>query len=58
RAKDGGSGLGLAISKEIVEDHHGSLEVHSQVGAGTTFTVRLPRAPASDCRKPARPCRF
>jgi two-component system, NtrC family, sensor kinase len=58
RSSDGGTGLGLAISKEIVEDHHGSLEVHSQVGAGTTFIVRLPRTLPSDCRKPARPCRF
>ncbi len=40
----GGSGLGLAISKEIVEAHRGSLEASSQVGVGTCFTVRLPRA--------------
>jgi two-component system NtrC family sensor kinase len=57
RHQEGGSGLGLAISKEIVDAHHGSLEVKSQVGAGTTFTVRLPRS-LSDCRKPNRGCRF
>jgi PAS domain S-box-containing protein len=57
RHDEGGSGLGLAISKEIVDAHHGSLEVRSQVGAGTTFTVRLPRS-LSDCRKPNRSCRF
>ena len=57
RQGEGGSGLGLAISKEIVDAHHGSLEVKSQVGAGTTFTVRLPRT-LSDCRKPPRSCRF
>jgi two-component system, NtrC family, sensor kinase len=57
RQDEGGSGLGLAISKEIVDAHHGSLEVKSQVGAGTTFTVRLPRSLA-DCRKPSRGCRF
>jgi PAS domain S-box-containing protein len=57
RSDEGGSGLGLAISKEIVDAHNGSLEVTSQVGAGTTFTVRLPRT-LSDCRKPARGCRF
>ena len=43
--------------KEIVDAHHGSLEVKSQVGAGTTFTVRLPRS-LSDCRKANRGCRF
>lgn len=57
RHQEGGSGLGLAISKEIVDAHHGSLEVKSQLGAGTTFTVRLPRS-LSDCRKPSRGCRF
>jgi two-component system, NtrC family, sensor kinase len=57
RHDEGGSGLGLAISKEIVDAHHGSLEVKSEVGAGTTFTVRLPRS-LSDCRKPTRACRF
>jgi two-component system NtrC family sensor kinase len=57
RHDEGGSGLGLAISKEIVDAHHGSLEVKSEVGAGTTFTVRLPRSLA-DCRKPVRGCRF
>jgi two-component system NtrC family sensor kinase len=57
RHDEGGTGLGLAISKEIVDAHHGSLEVKSKVGAGTTFTVRLPRS-LSDCRKPIRGCRF
>jgi heavy metal sensor kinase len=44
RSRDaGGSGLGLAICKSIIEAHGGSLDVSSQVGAGTTFTVRVPR---------------
>lgn len=39
---DGGSGLGLAIVHKIVEVHQGSIEVFSQEGVGTTFTVHLP----------------
>ena len=37
-----GSGLGLAISKGIVEGYGGAIEVQSEVGEGTCFTVRLP----------------
>jgi len=37
-----GVGLGLAISRGIVERHHGRIEVHSELGRGTTFTVTLP----------------
>lgn len=43
----GRSGLGLAISKAIVEAHGGALEVVSELGRGTTFTVRLPVAKSS-----------
>ena len=37
-----GTGLGLSICKEIVEQHGGSLAVHSSEAEGTTFTVWLP----------------
>jgi len=38
-----GSGLGLYISKQIVTLHKGVIEVQSTVGAGSVFTVRLPK---------------
>ncbi len=38
----GGMGVGLAIAKEYVEAHHGAIDVVSQVGIGTKFTVVLP----------------
>lgn len=40
--KPKGIGLGLAISKRLVEQNGGKIEVASQVGQGTTFTVKLP----------------
>jgi heavy metal sensor kinase len=40
---DGHWGLGLAISKAIVEAHGGSIQVTSQPGVATEFTLRLPR---------------
>jgi len=42
RAEVQGSGLGLVIVKEIVDYHHGRIEVDSEEGAGTTVRVRLP----------------
>jgi PAS domain S-box-containing protein len=37
-----GTGLGLSISYEIVQRHHGEITVKSEVGTGTTFTIKIP----------------
>jgi len=42
--KAGGTGLGLATTRRLIEAHHGRLDVHSEVGQGTDFTVFLPVA--------------
>ena len=41
-AEPEGSGLGLAIARSLVESMHGTIDVDSALGRGTTFTIRLP----------------
>jgi signal transduction histidine kinase len=42
RSMDGGTGLGLSVTYGIVTDHGGLIDVESQVGKGSMFTVWLP----------------
>ena len=41
----GGLGIGLALVREVVDQHHGSVQVESELGRGSTFTVLIPLAP-------------
>jgi PAS domain S-box-containing protein len=52
-----GTGLGLAVVHGIVEEHKGTIDVESKVGAGSTFRIALPVCDATDARQTAEPAR-
>ncbi len=49
-----GTGLGMAIVKEIIDLHHGSITVESELGKGTEIVLWLPAAPVPVADKPAQ----
>lgn len=50
-----GIGLGLAISRAIIEKHKGQMSVSSELGRGSTFSVRLAAAPGTPNQEAAEP---
>jgi two-component system NtrC family sensor kinase len=48
-----GTGLGLSISYAIVKEHEGHIEVESEVGRGSTFTITLPVSEIPQSKPPA-----
>ncbi len=51
-AKHEGTGLGLTIAHQIIQEHHGNIQVSSKEGVGTTFYVNMPAAPRSSAGQP------
>ncbi|MBU0719473.1 MAG: response regulator [Planctomycetes bacterium] len=50
-----GTGLGLSIVHGIIREHGGHIEVRSEVGKGTTFTILLPCIPSAEVAQPVTP---
>ncbi len=48
RRRRGGAGLGLAITRRLVEMHHGTIALESEVGRGSKFVVTMPRVEGVD----------
>ena len=50
-----GTGLGLLVTRKLIEEHNGAIDVKSQPGEGTTFTVKLPdQGPTTDLENTQR----
>lgn len=49
--KEGGTGLGLPTARRVVEAHGGRINVQSQIGAGTQFTLEFPTPPRIEARR-------
>jgi len=41
-------GLGLSVAYRIATEHQGKIDVHTEVGKGSTFTLRLPKLPPKE----------
>lgn len=52
KADKKGTGLGLAVSYGIVDRHRGRIEVQSEEGRGTTFTIKLPLEASEEMPSP------
>ena len=53
--KKGGSGIGLAMTYRILQLHHGSIDVQSEVGRGTVFQLRIPLSATDRGRRHPQP---
>ncbi len=53
--KSGGTGLGLAFTLQVVREHGGTIRCQSEVGRGTSFSVRIPPAPPEPAGEEAVP---
>jgi signal transduction histidine kinase len=53
--KSEGSGIGLAMTYRIIQLHHGSIEVQSEIGCGTEFALRIPLSAADWGRRHPQP---